>query len=82
MWWLISGCFLGALGALLKYLQLPFAVWITFFGLAAVFVGIFRWLGSSGRVRNHDASDIVGGSFGSGSGSSDSCGGDGDCGGD
>lgn len=91
MRWLLSGCFLGALGALLKHWQWPFSIWMTLAGMAVLLLGLFSWLNSSGiKSTNSDTSGAASyagdtwGSSGSDQGfdSCDSGGGDGGCGGD
>ena len=86
MLWLISGCALGALGALLQRWQLPSAVWVSISGAAVLFLGFFRWLNSSGPRSSHCGSSSGDSCLSTGSDfSTDSLGsndGDGGCGGD
>lgn len=90
MRWLLSGCLLGALGALLKHWQWPSAIWVSLSGLAVLLLGFFSWLNASGiRSTNGDtygSGGYTGDTWGSSSPGQgfDSCdGGDGGgCGGD
>ena len=89
MRWLLSGCFLGALGALFKHWQWPFAIWLSVAGLAVLLLGLFSWLNSSGIKSTNRSTSSADGYTGDSWVSTgpdqgfDSCdGGDGGCGGD
>ena len=87
MRWLITGCLLGGLGALLKHWQWPSAIWVSLAGVAVLAVGFLNWLNAygsgAGQARSHggDAGSSVGSDYDC-SGSGDGCGGDGGGGGD
>lgn len=83
MRWLLSGCLLGALGALLKHWQSPSGIWVGLSGFVIVIAGVFRWLNSSGQAGRHHHYDIESPGWGeNGDGGSDCGGSDGGCGGD
>ena len=89
MRWLLSGCFLGALGALFKHWQWPFAIWLSVTGLVVLLLGLFSWLNSSGIKSTNGSASGADGYTGDSWLSTgpdqgfDSCdGGDGGCGGD
>ena len=48
MRWLLTGCLLGGLGALLKHWQWPFALWVSLAGVAVLALGFLNWLNSLG----------------------------------
>jgi hypothetical protein len=79
MLWLLSGCLLGGLGALLKYWQWPFAIWVSLAGLGVLVLGFLNWLSSFGRG-THQASRHTGDAW-SGTSADFSCSDSGDCGG-
>lgn len=82
MKWILSGGGLGALGALFKHLQWPYALWLDVAGIGIVAAGLFFWLNSSGGRNSHDSSESLEGSWwDSNSDSSGDCDGGG-CGGD
>jgi hypothetical protein len=83
MQWLLTGCLLGGLGALLKHGQWPFAIWVTLAGVAVLVLGFLNWLNSLGSGR-HQSSSSTGDAWSS-AGADHDCsggGGDGGCGGD
>jgi hypothetical protein len=81
MLWVLSGCFMGALGALFQHLELPYAAWFNIAGIGLVAVGVLLWLNALGGGTKRSSSDS--GSCGSGFDNSGGCGGgDGGCGGD
>lgn len=48
MRWLLSGCLLGGIGALLKHWQWPYASWVSIAGFSLLVIGFFYWLSSFG----------------------------------
>ena len=79
MRWLLSGCLLGGLGALLKYWQWPFAMWVSLAGLAVLVLGFLNWMSSLGSGAHHTSSSS--GDAWVSSGSDHHCSDSGDCGG-
>lgn len=51
MHWFFLACSLGALGALLKYWQWPYANLVALSGLALLLATFFKWLRSSAAPR-------------------------------
>ncbi|MBI1283510.1 MAG: hypothetical protein GC183_04120 [Thiobacillus sp.] len=79
MLWLLSGCLLGGLGALLKYWQWPFAMWASLAGGAILVLGFLNWLNALGGDTKRATSHA--GDAWSGSSPDFSCHDNGDCGG-